>query len=147
MGLPAHAPEGPLGSVALCEGEEVTVMALANRLGIDPGREALARVRAHHLEHHQPGGPVGARAAYQEALGDEAIEHVEVGAGDVLRRLDRRAAGEHSKAGEALLLVVVEQVVAPVDRRAQRPLACWRIPRAGRRRAESRVQALGDLRG
>ena len=58
-----------------------------------------------------------------------------LGAGDRLRRLDRRAAGEHREAREARLLVLVEQVVAPVDRRAQRLLARGRV---ARRRARAR---------
>ena len=59
----------------------------------------------------------------------------------------RGAAGEHREAREARLLVVAEQVVAPVDRRAQRPLACGRVAGAGAQRAERRVEALGDLAG
>ena len=46
---------------------------------------------------------------------------------------DRRAAGEDGKAREARSLVVAEQLVAPVDRRAQRLLAGGRIARAGAR--------------
>ena len=60
---------------------------------------------------------------------------------------DRRAAGEHREAREARLLVVAEQVVAPVDRRAQRLLAGGRVARARAERAERVVQAVGDLAG
>ena len=54
----------------------------------------------------------------------------EVGLGDGLVRADglRRgqiaATGEHRQALEDSLLVVEEQLVAPVDHRAQRLLAC-----------------------
>ena len=41
----------------------------------------------------------------------------------------------------------LEQLVAPVDRRAQRLLARGRVARARAERAERRVQAFGDLAG
>ena len=47
-----------------------------------------------------------------------------------LRRLDRAAAREHAEAREQPPVLGIEQVVAPVDRAAQRPLAL----RAGRAR-------------
>jgi hypothetical protein len=50
-----------------------------------------------------------------------------VRAGDRLGRLDGRTPCEHREAGEADLLIFVEQLVAPFDRRAQRLLAGGRI--------------------
>jgi len=117
-------------------------VALAHDLGVGPRREPLRGVGAHGLEHQQPGRLVRTSAAYQEALRDQPVEGVQVGAGDSLRRLDRGAAGEDPEAREARLLVVVEQVVAPVDRRAQRPLARGRVAWAC---AERGVEPLGDL--
>ena len=84
-------------------------------------------------------------AADEQALGDQAVERVESGGGDRLGRLHGRAAGEHREAREAPLLGVAEQVVAPVDRRAQRLLARGRVAGAGAQRAERGVEALGDL--
>ena len=62
-----------------------------------------------------------------------------------LGRLDGRAAGEDGEAREARLLVGAEQVVAPVDRRAQRLLAGGRVARRRRRARRARLQARGDL--
>ena len=112
-------------------------------------RPRTARRRRRGSSRASPAGS-GRRAlpaAHEQALGDEAVERVEAGAGDRLGRLDRRAAREHREAREARLLVVAEQLVAPVDRRAQRLLAGGRVAGAGAERAERGVQALGDLGG
>jgi hypothetical protein len=90
------------------------------------------------------------RAAGEQLLGDHAVERVEVGGGDGFRRLRRGAAGEHGETRKAPLLGVSQQVVAPVDGRAQRLLACGRVAGAGAERAERAergVQAFGDLAG
>ena len=123
-------------------------MALADGFGVGR-RPRSARRRRRGPSRACPAGSAPSRlpAAHEQALGDEPVERVDAGAGDRLRRLDGGAAGEHREAREARLLVVVEQVVAPVDRRAQRPLAGGRVARARAERAERRVQALGDLAG
>ena len=136
-----------IGAVALGEREEVAVVALADGVAVGGGGEALAGVGADRLQHPQPGGRVRVLAAHEQALGDEPVERVEAGAGDRLGRLDGGAAGEHREAREARLLVVAEQRVAPVDRRAQRLLAGGRVAGAGAERGERGVQALGDLAG
>ena len=143
VGPAVGTPQRPVGAVTLGDGEEVLAVALAHDLGVGPRREPLGGVGAHGLEHQQPGRLVRTSAAHQEALGDQPVERVQVGAGDGLRRLHGGAAGEDPEAREARLLVVVEQVVAPVDRRAQRSLARGRVARA---RAERGVEPLGDLR-
>ena len=65
-----------------------------------------------------------------------------------LGRLERPAAGEHAEAREQPLLLRVEQVVAPVDRAAQRPLALRQVARARRQQrqpvAEARDIAAGE---
>ena len=104
-------------------------VALAHRFAVRQGREALAGVRPHRFQHPEPGGSVFLVAAHEQALGDEPVERVDVGAGDRLRRLHGGAAGEDREAREARFLVVAEQVVAPVDRRAQRLLAGGRVAR------------------
>ena len=118
-------------------------MALAHRFAVRNRREALGGVRADGFQHSQPGNPV-ASAAHEQALGHEPVERVDVGAGDRLRRLHRRAAGERGEAREARLLVVAEQPVAPVDGRAQRLLAGGRVARtpAGAPSAASRRTAI-----
>ena len=54
---------------------------------------------------------------------DERLESVEVGVADLLGGGERAAAGEHGQPGEQALLVRLEEVVRPLDRRAQRLLA------------------------
>ena len=60
--------------------------------------------------------------AADEVLLDERLECVEVGVADGLRRLHRKASREDGKPTEDLLLLRIEQVVAPRDRGAQRSL-------------------------
>ena len=78
----------------------------------------FARVLADCLEH-----PVALVGVSEEALLDERLEGVEVGVGDLFGGLERAAAGEHRQRPEQPLLVLGEEVVRPLDRRAQRLLA------------------------
>jgi hypothetical protein len=124
--LAAGAHEHPFRSVLLGQPEVVAVVPLADGPLVAGGGKALGGVGADRFEHPEPGD--GVRVAGDEhVLGDEPVERVEIGAGDRLGRLGGRAAGEDRKGREALLLGVAEHVVAPVDRRAQRPLAGGRI--------------------
>ena len=61
--------------------------------------------------------------AADEALVDERLERVEVGVGDRLGRLERAAAAEDREPREERAARLVQQVVAPLDRRAERLLA------------------------
>jgi len=47
----------------------------------------------------------------QEALVDERLQYIQVGAADLLGCVEGAAAGEDGEATEELLFVVVEQVV------------------------------------
>jgi hypothetical protein len=85
--------------------------------------------------------------AHEQALGDQAVERVELGAGDRLGRGDGGAAGEHRERREARLLAVAEQFVAPVDRCSKRLLARGRVARTDGQPGERHIQALGELRG
>ncbi len=60
---------------------------------------------------------------------------------DVLRGLEREAAGEHGQAPEHGLLVGREQRVAPFERCAQRLVAAQHDARAGGQQVESLVEA------
>ena len=76
----------------------------------------------------------------------ERLSGVELGSGaDALDRLEREPACEHRQAAEQRLLRLREQVVAPVERRAQRLLARLRRPAASRQEAEPIVEPLRDL--
>ena len=68
--------------------------------------KSLERELADRFEH-----PEAVAGVAKEALVDERLEEVEVGVADVFGGVERAAAGEHSQAGEELLLVFGEQVV------------------------------------
>ena len=57
-------------------------------------------------------------------------------------RGERKAAGEHGEPCEQVFAPRVEQVVAPLDRGAQRALALGRVARTTCQQRESRVEAL-----
>ena len=81
--------------------------------------EPLERILADRVEHAE----AAAAPPPNQALLDERLEDVELGVAYGLRRVERKAAGEHRQPPEELLLVRLEQLVAPLDRRAQRALA------------------------
>ena len=80
-----------------------------------------------------------------EALADECLERVELRARDLLRRLKGAPACEDGQPGEEATLGVVEQLVAPVDGRAQRLLA-WVEVACSAKEIEPAADALEDLR-
>ncbi len=81
-----------------------------------------------------------------EALLHEGLERVQIGIGHLLRGLERAPAGEDGQAREQPLLGGVEQLVRPLDRRAERPLARIGIP-AALQEVEALREPLEDLRG
>jgi hypothetical protein len=87
--------------------------------------EPLECLLADRVEHAE----AAAAPPPHEALHDERLEDVELGVANGLRRAEREAAGEHRQPLEELLLVRPEQLVAPLDRRAQRALACRGVAR------------------
>ena len=102
--------------------------------------QALRRELPNRLEH-----PEALVAPADEALVDERLERVEVRVADRLGRRERAAADEDREPREDPLLVVVQEVVRPGDRRTQRLLAADR--RLGRRCSRSRrsPEALDEL--
>ena len=82
----------------------------------------------------------------EQALVDERAERVELGFADLLGGLERAAAGEDGQAGEELLLGLVEQVVAPGDRRPQRLLALRGVARAAGQQRQPVLEPLEQLR-
>src|SRR6185437_8302496 len=79
--------------------------------------EAFRRELPDGLEH-----PVAPLARADEALVEQRLQGVELGVRDLLRRFERAAAGEGRKAAKEALLFLVEQIVTPLDRCAQRRL-------------------------
>ena len=124
----ARADERRVGSVALGEREVEAIMPLVDGVAVRERAQALGGKGPDRFEHPQPGASADL-PAHEQALGDQPVERVQARAGDRLRRLHRRAPGEHRQAREARLFARVEQLVAPVDRRAQRALARRRVAR------------------
>src|SRR5436190_23573389 len=117
-------------------------MATSDRLGLAGGVEPLDRELADGLQHPK----AVAFAHANEALVDEGLERVDVGIAHVLGDLDGAAAAENSEPGKQPLLIVVEQVVRPLDRRPERLLAGIHTPPA-LEQVESLGHALEKLVG
>ncbi len=78
-------------------------------------------------------------AASEEALVEEGRERIEVGVADLFGGLERERAAKDGKPCEELLLIAVEEVVAPRDRRAE-----GRVPVIGVARALQDVQPFAE---
>ena len=100
--------------------------------------EPLERVLADRVEHAEaPGSP--ARRTRLFSTSDSSC--VEIAVADGLRRLEREASAEHAESTEQLLLLAVEQLVAPLDRRAQRSLPRRRVAGARSEERQPLVEA------
>ncbi|HSC24320.1 MAG TPA: hypothetical protein VLG08_11445 [Casimicrobiaceae bacterium] len=111
----------------------------------------LRCVRVHGIE--QPiAGCGNTLLRNEQALVDERREKIEHAfGGDIipgaylLRGLEREAAGEDRRRAEQRLFGVAQQLVAPVDRGAQRLLARRERARPARQKHESLVESLVDV--
>ena len=130
------------------EPEEEVEMARAHGVRLVRRGELLLCVLTHRLEH-----PVARRFGVDldERFVDQGgheVEHVVRGdraaGGHRFGRVEREAAGECCQPREHGLLGGIEQVVAPVDQRAQRLLSRQARPGAAREELEAVVQTLGD---
>ena len=90
--------------------------------------EPLARVLTHGLEQQTS----AARLGDDEALIDQRLDLIQRRARDGLGVIERERSAEHGQASKGHLLGLVEQVVAPGDRRPQRPLALGQVMGAAR---------------
>ena len=77
------------------------------------------------LQHHEALAPPS-----QQALVDQRLDELGVAFGDGLDRLQRGAAREDGEPPEELLLLARQELVAPLDRRVQRPLPLGHVARA-----------------
>src|SRR5262249_22534302 len=76
---------------------------------------------ADRLEHPEAWGTRSVAPA-QQVLVQERLQHVWIRAGDLLRRLEAAAPGEDAHPPKETLLLRIQEVVAPGDRRPQRLL-------------------------
>src|SRR4029079_16332923 len=95
--------------------------------------ELLECVLADCFEHPVPVLSEQPGAAAEEALVEQRGERVEVGVADGFGGLQRAAPAEDAEPCEEPLLVLVEQVVGPGDRRPERRGAFLRVARAPER--------------
>ena len=117
-----------LGDPLSCEREVVVAMRTAHPRCASCYLQPFKRVLADRLQH--PEATFASRfPPPEQVLVDERFQLVEGSGADVLCCLERAAAVEDREAGEELLLVMIEQGVAPVDRRTQRLLARSEIAR------------------
>ena len=84
--------------------------------------------------------PKALGAVADEVLVDERLQQVELRLGDLLGGIERAAAGEHGQPREERLFPFVEQLVAPLEGRAQRLLPSG----ASRAPPVSNVEALSE---
>ena len=114
---------------------------------LQPARplEHLERVLADRLEHPETRLPVGIGPLAKEALLDERpepVEHVDPEvAAQRLGGLQPGPAHEHAEPGKQRLLLGQQEVVAPLDRGAQRPLALVQILGAAGEEVQPLVEA------
>jgi hypothetical protein len=119
----------------LDEALEIGRVTAAEQVALAAFLEACGRVLADRLEHAHPGCAAARAFGDHEAVLDEALERAE----DVLdllvaahrfRRGDRPPAREDGESREERALGLVEELVAPLDRRRQRSLAIGEVRNA-----------------
>ena len=104
--------------------------------------EACERVSPNRLEHREARLAVGLLLLAEQAVVDERRDSGEssLGAADRLCGLQRAAAREDGELREELTILRSEQVVAPVDRRAESLLPRRLVARAAREQLEAALQ-------
>ena len=123
-------------------------MAGPPRVGLAGLDQPELGVEADGLEQPEPSGPVVVddhAAVHQRSQHVDGRRRPALGTDELLDPFEPEPAGEHREAPEQAPLVVVEQVVAPVERRAQRLLARQRGAAAAGEQAEAVVEPRGDL--
>ena len=101
---------------------------------LEPAERELADGREH------PEAPA-CPAPHEQALVHERGERLQIGREHAFDIGEIERAGEDREALEEIALVVVEQCVAPVDRRGERPVPLGCVLRAGAEEIETRSEA------
>ena len=113
-----RAPVPQLRLRELAELEKVRGVPSPEILGATGISEPLECELADRLQH-----PEALVRMAQQALVDKRLQRVQVCVADALGRFHRAAACEHREPGEEPLLLVGEELIAPLDGGPQRPLA------------------------
>jgi len=109
--------------------------------------ELHARVVPDRLEHEEARLAVGLLLRTQQVDLEQSLDRVEACVADRLRRLESKATREDAQPAEQALLLLGEELEAPVERCAQGLLALRPVARAAAKElqplAESREECLG----
>ena len=126
-------------------------MAITHRLVLAALAQAVLRVVAHGLEQAEA-GLVALRLGHDEVLVGQRGQQVQhlaavdaVAAAHMLGGLECPAAGEHRGTPQHRLLGIAQQLVAPVDQRAQRAVTRQCRARPAGQHAEAVVEPLAQL--
>ncbi len=131
---------GELGEVA----EIVSVLAARLRVAPELG-EPGERELADRLEHREARRAVVGRSAQEQALVDERGEQLQARTGNnAVDGLERGAPGEDGERQERALLFLVQQHVAPVDRRGERPLPQRQVTRTAGQERQALAETVED---
>jgi hypothetical protein len=114
---------GRLAARRLGERGEVLRVAHSHGVRLAARLELLDRVLPHGLEHREADGAGAPEVLVEQALGHERRNLRPAGVAHCGRAVDAAAAREHGQPCEQHLLVRLQELVAPVDRRAERPVA------------------------
>jgi len=128
---------------ALGERERPLGMSRAESIRFTSLVETLERELRDRLEHEEP----ALARLPQEALVDEGRDAVEICAHPLLCGLEREAPGEDRQPGKERPFSLVEQIVAPLHRRPQRPLALRRVAQTCCQQVEPTPEPLQNLAG
>ena len=140
----AGAELGRLG-----ERDVVVEMAITRRRLLAGLTKLHGRELADRLEHPEAGLASG-RLVGDEARVEQRLQrrrHVRARVGDSLDRVEGRATGEDGERAEDVRGRVVEEAVAPVDRRAQRALPLGEVRCAPRQQREALSEPLRGALG
>jgi hypothetical protein len=114
----------PLAATAFSFGKVIRRMAALSLVGTAALSQSVDGVFADCLQHREP-----AVSLAHEAFVDESGKRFEGAITDGLGCFERPAAGEHCEASHGHLLLRIQQVIAPGDRRRQCLLSLGKVPR------------------
>ncbi len=93
------------------------------------------------LQEPEPGLAVRIGSLFEKTAFDQRLQQIEFRVADRLHCVEAAAVDEHGQASKQASLVLVEQVVAPGDRRSEGLLALLEITSAAGQHAQPLVQA------
>ena len=132
-----------LGFRRLRQRLEVIEMAVPQLVGLSARLESFEGVFAHGFEHREAWLSAGVRVEQTlVAERSEEVERLRAFAADGLRCFERTTADEDGDSREHALFGLVEQRVAPLDRRAQGLLSRGSVPGPSGQEVEPRPQPL-----